>query len=119
MEKEIIPAAIIRVRNEQSNLKKIINRITVIKETNFAPSVFAMIKLIVIIFVMLYILLHVEPWWGGIIVVAFFSFLLSTVIFLIEDMDDPFEYDRENVKPDEIDLNVLFAFHQEIGKVKL
>lgn len=119
MEKEMIPAAQIRVRNEQSNLKKYINRITVIKETNFAPSVFAMIKLIVIIFILMYILLHSEPWWGGVLVVAFFSFLLSTVIFLIDDLDDPFEYERDGQKPDEISLDILYEFHEEINKVEL
>ncbi len=119
MEKEIIPAGLIRVRNEQSNLKKFINRITVIKETNFAPSVFAMIKLIVIIFIVMYILLHSEPWWGGMIVVGFFSFLLSTVVFLIDDLDDPFEYDRDGQKPDEINFSILFDFHDEINRVNL
>lgn len=119
MEKEIIPAGLIRVRNEQSNLKKSINRITVIKETNFAPSVFAMIKLIVIIFIIMYILLHAEPWWGGMIVVAFFSFLLSTVVFLIDDLDDPFEYDMDGKNPDEINFNILFEFHNEINRANL
>lgn len=118
MEKEMIPAGLIRVRNEQSNLKKFINRITVIKETDFAPSVFAMIKLIVIIFIFMYIFLHSEPWWGGVIVVAFFSFLLSTVVFLIDDLDDPFEYERDGQKPDEINLNILYEFHEEINRVK-
>lgn len=106
---------IFRMKNEITNLKKIVNRISVIKTTDFIPSVFICIQAITITFLSVYCLLAVDPWWGGLILVCIFTFVIFAILFLIKDMEDPFEYDGSGqAKSDEISLEVLNNFQKEI-----
>ncbi|HEY3388633.1 MAG TPA: hypothetical protein VGK38_03615, partial [Prolixibacteraceae bacterium] len=113
------PNFVARIKVEITNLKKIVNRITVIKTTDFIPSVFVCIEAITIIFLAVYCLLAVDPWWGGLILVCIFTFVIFAILFLIKDMEDPFEYDGTGYsKSDEVSLEVLDNFQNEIeGKM--
>lgn len=111
------PNFVARIKVEITNLKKIINRVTVIKTTDFIPSVFVCIEAITIIFLAVYCLLAVDPWWGGLILVCIFTFVIFAILFLIRDMEDPFEYDGTGFsKSDEVSLDVLDNFQKEITK---
>lgn len=113
------PNYVMRMKTEVAALKKTINRISVIKNTDFIPSVFICIKVISIVFLIVYCLLNVNPWWGGLILVGIFGFVIFSILFLIKDMEDPFEYDGSDVmKSDEISLEVLDNLHSEFeGKI--
>jgi ABC-type multidrug transport system fused ATPase/permease subunit len=113
------PNYLARVKVEITNLKKLINRITVIKTTDFIPSVFVCIEAITITFLAVYCMLAVEPWWGGLILVCIFTFVIFSILTLIRDMEDPFEYDGTGYsKSDEISLEILDNFQKEIeGKL--
>jgi hypothetical protein len=109
------PNYLFRMKIEITNLKRLINRITVIKSTDFIPSVFVCIEAITIIFLAVYCMLAVEPWWGGLILVCIFTFVIFAILFLIKDMEDPFEYDDSGYsKSDEVSLEVLDNFQKEI-----
>jgi hypothetical protein len=111
------PNYVLRMKAELASLKKTINRITVIKNTDFVPAVFICIKVIAIVFLTVYCLLNVDPWWGGLILVSIFSFVIFSILFLIKDMDDPFEYDGSNeVKSGEISLLVLDNLQKEFDE---
>ena len=104
-----------RIKVEITNLKKLVNRITVIKSTDFIPSVFVCIQAITITFLAVYCLLAVDPWWGGLILVCIFTFVIFAILFLIRDMEDPFEYDGTgHSKSDEVSLEVLDNFQKEL-----
>jgi hypothetical protein len=108
------PNYVLRMKAEVASLKKTINRITVIQNTDFVPSVFICIKVIAIVFLTVYCLLNVDPWWGGLILVSIFSFVIFSILFLIKDMEDPFEYDgSEDIKSGEISLLVLDNLQKE------
>ena len=113
------PNYLFRMKLEITNLKRIINRITVIKTTDFIPSVFICIEAITILFLSVYCLLAVDPWWGGLILVCIFTFVIFAILFLIKDMDDPFEYDDSgHSKSDEVSLDVLDNMQKEFdGKL--
>ena len=109
------PNYIARMKIEITNLKKLANRITVIKSTDFIPSVFICIEAITIIFLTVYCLLAIDPWWGGLILVSIFTFVISAILLLIRDMEDPFEYDgSDEAKSDEVSLAVLDNFQKEL-----
>lgn len=113
------PNYLFRMKIEITNLKKLVNRITVIKTTDFIPSVFICIQAITITFLAVYCLLAVDPWWGGLILVCIFTFVIFSILTLIKDMEDPFEYDGTGYsKSDEVSLDVLDNFQKELeGKL--
>jgi predicted membrane chloride channel (bestrophin family) len=111
------PNYVMRMKTEVASLKKTINRITVIKSTDFIPSVFISIQAIAIVFLSVYCLLNVDPWWGGLILVNIFTFVIFTILYLIKDMEDPFGYDGSGeLKSDEISLEVLDNLQKEFNQ---
>jgi hypothetical protein len=116
-EKHIAPPAVVRLKNEQANLRKLLSRMEVIKKTDFIPSVFVSLKAISIIFLAVYCLLTVETWWVGVLLISIFTFVIFSIIFLISNMEDPFEYDAsgEN-RSDEISLAILDQLKEDIEK---
>lgn len=110
----VAPNYVMRMKTDVALLKKTINRITVIRNTDFIPSVFISIKAISIVFLSVYCLLNVDPWWGGLILVSIFTFVIFSILFVITDMEDPFEYDgSDEIKSDEISLEVLENIQKE------
>jgi len=108
-----------RLRQEQANIRKTLGRIEVIKDTDFAPSVYFSIRAICTVFLTLYCCLQTNPttWWGSIIVVSLFSFVISTIILIIADIEDPFEYGDDlntSISVDEVNLDILDKFHCSI-----
>jgi hypothetical protein len=113
----VIVNVTVRLKTEVSNLKKIIYRISVIKNTDFIPSVYTSIRVIAIVFLGVTCLLSITPWWVGLIEVAIFTTIIFTILYLIKDMDDPFEYDgTDDVKSDEVSLEVLDHLQGEFKK---
>ena len=111
------PNYVMRMKTEVASLKKTINRITVIRNTDFIPSVFVSIQAISIVFLTVYCLLNVDPWWGGLILVSIFTFVIFSILFLIQDMEDPFGYDgSDELKSDEISLEVLENLQKEFDE---
>jgi hypothetical protein len=110
---------IFRMKIEISNLKKLMNRVTVIKKTEFIPSAVVCIQAFTIIFLTFYCFLIVEPWWGGLLLTSIFTFVILTVLLLIKDMEDPFRYDGSvAVKSDEVSLAVLDQLQEEFETIK-
>jgi predicted membrane chloride channel (bestrophin family) len=107
-EKHIAPPAVVRLKNEQANIRKLLSRIEVIKKTDFIPSVFVSLKAISVIFLAVYCLLTVETWWVGVLLISIFTFVIFSIIFLISNMEDPFEY--------EISLAILDQLKEDIEK---
>lgn len=108
------PNYVIRMKTELANIKKTINRINIIQNTDFIPSVFVSIQAMAIIFLSVYCLLNVDPWWGGLILVSIFAFVIFSILFLIKDMENPFEYDGSNeLKSDEVSIEVLVNLQRE------
>ncbi len=113
----VAPNYVIRMKTEVVALKKLINRITVIKNTDFIPSVFISIEVIAIVFLVVYCLLDVDPWWVVLILVSIFSFIIFSILHLIQDMEDPFEYDETHeVKSDEVSPEVLNTLQKEFER---
>jgi hypothetical protein len=119
LEKHIAPPAVVRLKNEQSNLRKLLSRIEVIKKTDFIPSVFVSLKAICIIFLAVYCLLIAETWWVSVLLITIFTFVIFSIIFLIADMEDPFEYDDSGQnRSDEIRLDIIDQLKKDIEETK-
>ncbi len=109
------PNYLLRMKVEISNLKRTINRIMVIKNTDFIPSVYICIQTITIIFLLVYSLLDITPWWGGLILLVIFTFVILSLLKLIKDIEDPFQYDGSGYsKADEVSLTVLDNLQNEL-----
>lgn len=103
-----------RLRAEQANLKKLLSRINVIRDTEFIPGVFIIIKMIGFSFLGLSLFLNVNPWWIGVILVSFFTFIFFSIIIFISDIEDPFNYYGDYGRADKVSLSVLDSFAERL-----
>ena len=89
--KNMAPPYVIKMRNELNNIEKISNRIDTIEETNFLPAAYALSQ-VAVLFVMLILLFSiVDPYVIGMVIIFTVTFLITGILVLIKDMDNPFE----------------------------
>ncbi len=114
LERDLPPPFLARVRGDLAALRRLVTRVQVIRDTDFAASVSILVKFIVAVFVGSSLLLRFDDAYVGLFFCGLFSFLLTSILRVIDDMDDPFEY-REGVQPvDEIDFFPLFELEREM-----
>jgi hypothetical protein len=90
-EKGVPMALVIKLRNELGNIKKLSNRVEVIKETTFLPAAQGIAECATGGALLVMLLLKLDPYYEGLLLIGVISLILTSVILLIRDMDNPFE----------------------------
>jgi hypothetical protein len=105
---------IVRLKNEQNNLRRLITRIHSIRETSFNPAGYAIAEIISTILCIGLIFTKIDPYYESIFFVAFVSFILIYMVLLIRDLDNPFAYYEKENYADEVSLKPLFDLEKRI-----
>jgi hypothetical protein len=100
-------AFISRMKQEQSNIRKLIVRIHTIRETNFVDSAYTIVETLAVFLVIGLTLLKLEPFYEALFFVTLVSFLVLYMIFLIRDLDNPFDYAEFGENGTEVSLKPL------------
>jgi hypothetical protein len=90
-EKGVAISLILKLRNEVGNIKRISNRVEVIKETAFLPAAYAIAEFAIGVVFLVFLLLKIEPCYEGLVLVGGISIIMISVVLLIKDLDNPFE----------------------------
>lgn len=86
---------IVRLKQEQNNLRKTLSRAQVIRETSFLGTGYAVAEIITFILVLALIFIHMDAAYESLFFAGFISFMLIYMIFFIKDLDNPFGYDAD------------------------
>ena len=105
---------IVRLKNEQNNLRRLITRIHTIRETSFNPAGYAIAEIITVILCIGLVFTKIDPYYESIFFVAFVSFILIYMVMLIKDLDNPFGYYEKENYADEVSLKSLFDLEKRI-----
>lgn len=109
----VAPPILVKMRIEMTNIDKIVNRIKQIKDTDFIHAAYAITEMSIgfVIFILLFIKMdsHVEI----LILLAAISAMITSLFFLIQDMDDPFEVDVGASA--DVDLFLIFELEQYLN----
>jgi hypothetical protein len=92
---------IVRLKQEQNAIRRMINRIHTIRETSFLGTGYAIAEIITFTMVVGLIFLKMDPFYESIFFVSFVSFIMIYMIRFIRDLDDPFEYGEVELTPDD------------------
>jgi hypothetical protein len=98
---------IVRLKQEQNSIRKIINRIHTIRETNFVSSGYAIAEIITTILVFGLIFIKMDKFYESVFFVSFVSFILIYMIYFIKDLDNPFGYSEEDNMVEEVSLKPI------------
>jgi hypothetical protein len=107
---------ITRMKQEQSNVRRIITRIHTIRETSFVQSGYAIVEILAVLLIFGLLLLKMEPLYESLFVVSVVSFIILYMLFLIKDLDNPFDYSEKGDKGNEISLKPLLDLIVRVGK---
>jgi hypothetical protein len=88
------PNFIVRLKQEQSALRMLIIRMNTIKQTSFVGAGYVIAEIISVVLVVALLIADTRPLAAELFLLGAITFLLSYMILLIKDMDDPFDYDE-------------------------
>ncbi len=89
------PNFIVRLKQEQSAIRRMVIRIETIRDTSFVGAGYAIAELSAALIVIGLLLIDINPASDAIFMLSVITFLLVYVIALIKDLDDPFEYNGD------------------------
>ena len=99
------PNYIVRLKQEQSIIRKSIMRVYHIQRINFLPSAQILAQTIVILIVSLLIFSRIEPFIDGVVLVAFISYIFIFLLRVLRVIDKPFRVDEYSM--DDVSLFLL------------
>ncbi|MEI7961719.1 MAG: hypothetical protein WCI04_05280 [archaeon] len=105
---------ITRIKQEQSNLRKAINRVHNIRETSFVSSAYTIVEVLAVILVGGLLILKIEPFYEAIFFVTVVSFIVIYMIYLIRDLDNPFDYNKNGENGTEISLKPIHDLKERL-----
>ncbi len=88
----VAPPLIAKLRNELGAIDRIANRIDVIIRTDFIPAAYALAEVATGGVILLLLFIKIDPYLEGVIIFAVIVTMLIGLLFLIRDMDNPFEF---------------------------
>lgn len=108
---------IIKMKNEQSAIRKMILRIHTIRDTNFVGSAYAIVEAMSFLTALGLIIIKIEPFYASLFITLLVTFLISYMILLIKDLDNPFDYSVNGESGTEISLKPFHDFDSEMNEI--
>lgn len=105
---------IVRLKQEQNAIRKMVNRIHTIRETPFLGTGYAVTEIITCILVLGFIFIKINPFYESVFFVSFVSFILIYMIFFIKDLDNPFGYNEKDSLVEEVSLKPILDSQKRI-----
>jgi len=105
-DKGLPPPMVVKMRNELASIDRIVYRVGIIMETSFIPAAYhiAIISMVMVLTTLMFT--KMDPFYEGILLYGSVSFVLTSLLMLIQDMDNPFEYGKNSAA--DVDLKILF-----------
>jgi hypothetical protein len=98
---------IVRLKQEQNNIRRMVNRVHTIRETSFLGTGYAITEIITFVLVAGMIFIKIDPYYESIFFISFVSFILIYMIMFIKDLDNPFSYYQEENLAGEVSLKPI------------
>jgi hypothetical protein len=83
---------IVRLKQEQSNVRRLLVRVHTIRETSFISSGYMVAEAMTLFLILGLILSKIDPFYESLFFVGVITFLLAFLNLLIRDLDNPFGY---------------------------
>ncbi len=110
----VAPPLIAKLRSELGAIDKMTNRIEVIIRTEFIPAAYALAEVATASVILLLLFVKIDPLPEATVVFAVISSMLIGLLFLIRDMDNPFEIGEHTFADVDLEtLNYLETYFDE------
>jgi hypothetical protein len=117
-EKEGVQANyLIKLKNEQGNIRKFLMRVDTIRDTDFVGSAYAILEAMGFLTVVGLIVIKIEPFYASLFLTLLITFLFSYMFRLIKDLDNPFDYAVRGEKGTEISLKPIHDLENDLEEI--
>jgi hypothetical protein len=110
----IQPNFLTRMKTEQNNLRRMIIRIDSIRDLSFIQSAYAIVEILALFVVVGLLIIKVEPFYESVFFSMLVSFLVIYMIFLIKDLDNPFDYSEHGENGTEVSIKPIHDLTERI-----
>lgn len=91
------PNFITRLKQEQNLLRKLLIRTHTIRETSFVSAGYTIAEITTGLLLLGFIMTKMEPFYESLFLLSIVSFLLIYMLFLIKDLDNPFDHYEKGI----------------------
>lgn len=108
------PNFIVRLKQEQSALRAAVLRIDTIRETSFVGAGYLVAVVTSALMVIALLIADLAPTGAELFLIGTIAFLLTYMIFLIRDLDNPFDYRSERDSAAEVSLQPIKSLRRRL-----
>ena len=108
------PNFVIKLKTEMTNIDRISHRIKTITETSFIPAAYAIAELAAAGVIILLFFVKLDPYYEGLVLFTVLCMLLTALLLLIKDMDNPFEVGKNTYA--DINLFLLWDLEKKLDE---
>lgn len=109
----IPPNYIVRLKSEESLIRRNILRVYYIQKINFLPSAFMLVESIVALIMVLLVFTKIEPFFDAVVITIFLTYIFTYVLKLLKTLDKPFRANEDT--RDDVSLFLLRELEERIN----
>lgn len=98
---------IIKLKNEQNSMRKMLLRIDTVRDTDFVGSAYAIVEIMGLVIAAGLVMINIEPFYVSLFFTTLVTFLVGYMFLLIHDLDNPFDYSSRGESGTEVSLKPL------------
>jgi len=98
---------IVRLKNEQNSLRKMLLRIDTVRDTDFIGPAYTIVEVMGMLIAFGLIIIKMDPFYASLFCTTLVTFLVAYMFLLIHDLDNPFDYSSKGESGTEVSLKPL------------
>ena len=114
VELNVPPNFVIKLKTEMTTIDRVSHRIKTIAETSFIPAAYAISELAAAGVILLLFFVKLDPYYEGLVIFTVLCMLMTALLLLIKDMDNPFEVGKNTYA--DIDLFLLWDLEKKLNE---
>jgi hypothetical protein len=108
------PNFVIKLKTEITTIDRISHRIKTIAETSFIPAAYAIAELAAVGVIIILFFVKLDPYYEGLVIFTVLCMLMTALLMLIKDMDNPFEVGKNSYA--DVDLFLLWDLERKLNE---
>ena len=104
--KGVSPSPLMKLRDNLTNIDRLSHRLDYIAYSTGISGAYVICDLSLISVLIIFVFARNDWGFGGLLLFALITFVLTAIVQLIHDIDNPFEYNKNSVA--DVDVSVLF-----------
>jgi len=116
-EKLTQPNFIVRMKQEQQNIRRIIIRIDTVRDTAFVPAAYTIAEIAVLVVLVGIVFCEIEPLYEALFYIIGLGSFLVYLMLLIRDLDDPFSFREAAAEAADVSIKPVVDVDEKLQRV--